>query len=138
MLWGQPIVCNVTERQEPRNPYDSCRASGPVGSGGAGPTRGLVPEPRTARALAGPRAACLVGSCAGPGDSEAASQSELQSMFCHKGNHGLRGAGPGDIHVILSKLNAAAAGAAIGSLSGAQACQPRQGASGFLLVERQV
>ena len=33
-------------------------------------------------------------------------------MFFHKGNHGLSGAGPGYIYVILSNLNAQAAGTA--------------------------
>ena len=41
-------------------------------------------------------------------EPEVASLNESQSMFFQKGNHGLWGAGPGYIHVILSLANAKA------------------------------
>ena len=50
-------------------------------------------------------------AAAAAASAEAASLNESQSISFHKGNHGLSGAGPGYIHVILSNAQAAAGAA---------------------------
>ena len=105
------------------------------------------PGARARRDSTGTRAASpggrpgLARAADGPG-APGLTRNESQSMYFHKGNHGLSGAGPAYLYVILSNAQPEAPPAGRAAASAAAFAGPGRASPGaeaaFLLLEKQV